>query len=125
MSSKPRQTVVPSAPPTPLVLVVGCPAEFVGTCREAGARLGVAVRECDVRSIRTAVGLSQPFAVIVTEDLYQFDPEAFDTVARQVPASLVRIDSKHAREENVRELLVNAVFESAAGRGSGVRPILG
>jgi hypothetical protein len=124
-AAKPRQVVVPSAPPPPLVLVIGCPATFVASCHESGGRLGVVVKECDLRSIRAAVSVSQPFAVIVTEDVYQSDAGTFDEVVRQAPASLVRLDSKHAADA-ASELLVDAIFESAAtGPGSGVRPILG
>ncbi|MGK3999986.1 hypothetical protein [Sorangium sp. So ce1024] len=121
----PRKAVVPSAPPIPLVIVAGCPAEFVAACREVGARLGVAVRECDLRSLRPTITASQPYAVIVTEDLYRFDTGSFDAVIRQAPASLVRIDRWEAGADERRRLLIEAVFESAASeRSSGIRSIL-
>jgi hypothetical protein len=108
------------------VLVAGCPADFMATCGEAGARLGVAVRECDLRSIRAVIATLQPFAVLVMEELYQSDPGAFDAVIREMPTSLLRIESHDVRTDEARKLLVSAIFESAAtGPGSGVRPILG
>ncbi|WP_437753919.1 hypothetical protein [Sorangium sp. So ce1389] len=123
--TKPRKAVVPSAPPIPLVIVAGCPAEFVDVCREVGARLGVAVRECDLRSLRPTIIASQPYAVLVTEELYRFDPESFGTVIRQAPASLVRIDRLEAHDDVARRLLIEAIFESAATEpSSGIRSIL-
>ncbi|WP_437587838.1 hypothetical protein [Sorangium sp. So ce1000] len=123
--TKPRKAVVPSAPPAPLVIVAGCPAELVAACREAGARLGVAVRECDLRSLRPTIAASQPYAILVVEELYRFDREAFDSVTRQVPASLVRIDRQEAHDEAARRLLIDAIFESAATEpSSGIRSIL-
>ncbi|XXY53599.1 hypothetical protein WME91_20915 [Sorangium sp. So ce269] len=123
--TKPRKAVVPSAPPIPLVIVAGCPAEFVAVCREVGARLGVAVRESDLRSLRATIIASQPYAVLVTEELYRFDPESFDAVIRQAPASLVRIDRLEAHDDVARRLLIDAIFESAATEpSSGIRSIL-
>ncbi|WP_437732041.1 hypothetical protein [Sorangium sp. So ce1335] len=123
--TKPRKAVVPSAPPIPLVIVAGCPAELVAVCREVGARLGVAVRECDLRSLRSAIAASQPYAIIVTEELYRFDAGSFDTVIRQTPASLVRLDHREASDEGMRRLIIDAIFESAATEpSSGIRSIL-
>lgn len=125
-AATPRKAVIPSAPPVPTVIVVGCPADLVQICQDAGVRHGVTVRECDLRSIRSVTATCQPFAVIVTEDLYQFDPEMLDAVVRQGAASLMRIGIEEAEDDSARRLLVEAIFESAAtGPGSGVRPILG
>lgn len=121
----PRMAVVPSAPPIPLVIVAGCPAEFVAVCQEVGARFGVAVRECDLRSLRPTIAASQPYAVIVTEELYRFDAGSFDAVIRQAPASLVRVDRREASDDGRRRLLIEAVFESAANEPSSrIRSIL-
>ncbi|AUX46937.1 hypothetical protein SOCE26_084470 [Sorangium cellulosum] len=119
---KPRRAVVPSAPPVPLVVVAGCPAEFVAECRDAAARLGVLVRECDLRSLRVLMATSLPYAIIVMEDLYRFDPDAFDAIVRQSPASLMRIDPGEAHDPESRRLLIDAVLESAAAEpSSGIR----
>lgn len=123
---KPRKAVVPGAPPAPLVIVAGAPAELVATCRDAGARLGVAVRESDLRSLRAIAAASPPYAIVVMEDLYRFDPAPFDAVARTAPASLVRLDHREANDPEVRRLLIEAIFESAAtDAGSKVRPLRG
>ena len=99
--------------------------EAFAACREAGARLGVTVRECDLRSLRPTIAASQPYAVIVMEDLYRFDREAFDSITRQAPASLVRIDRREAQDEAARRLLIDAIIESAATEpSSGIRSIL-
>lgn len=125
-ASTPRKAVLPSAPPAPTVIVVGCPAAFIAACQDAGARHGVRVRECDLRSLRAAAATAQPFAVIVTEDLYRFDPEVFDAAVRQGAASLVRIGPREAEDDGARRLLVEAIVESAAtAPGSGLRPLLG
>lgn len=123
--TKPRKAVVPSAPPIPLVIVAGCAAEFVAVCREVGARLGVAVRECDLRSLRPTIAASQPYAIVVADELYRFDAASFDAVIRQTPASLVRLDRWEASDDAARRLIIDAIFESAATEpSSGIRAIL-
>ena len=84
----------------------------------------MAVRECDLTSVRAAAALARPFAIIVPEDLYQFDPGEFDAISRAAAASLIRLDVRDMDPAlGAQRLLVDAIFESAAtGPGSGVRP---
>lgn len=83
------------------------------------------VRSCDLGSIRAEVDGGHPFAILVTEDIYAFDPDALDAFARSRGASLIRLDPQDAGTEGARRLLVEAVFEAAAASpGSGIRPAL-
>jgi hypothetical protein len=74
--------------------------------------------------MRAAAVSSRPFAIIVTEGSYQSDPDGFDAAARELEASLMRLDMEEARRPGAH-LLADAVFESAATTdANGTRPAL-
>ncbi len=74
----------------PTVLAIGCPPELVARSARALEGIGVALRTCDFLNAATAVAERRPLVLLLLEDLYRFDPEEFDALARDVRASLVR-----------------------------------
>jgi hypothetical protein len=75
--------------PVPLVLVVSGTRTLVEQCREVIEPYGVLLRQCDVIGLRTAAARWRPLAVLLTEDLYAFDPEGFEMLAGDVGSTLV------------------------------------
>lgn len=104
--------------PSPLVLLVGCPAAMVTACREAAQRLGVSVQECapgELRAPRTGDG--QPFVIVVPEEIYDADRAAFDALARRGASSLLRLPARivsHGDAERRIGHLVEAVMGATA-----------
>ena len=96
----------------PTVLVVSCPPELVARCAQAIQPLGLALQECGFIAAATMAAERRPLAIVMTEDLYAFDPEELDALARDVRASLVRI------EEDITvaklELILEAAVDEAA-----------
>jgi hypothetical protein len=111
--------------PELLVLLVGCPADFVAVCYEAGGKLAVAVQDCGLEALRATASAGRPFAIIVMEELYRCDPEVFDAVSRGRATSLVRLDADEVRGSEAQRLLAEAVLEAAASDlVSSVRPAI-
>lgn len=86
---------MPTAIPQPLdvVVVVGGPASLVEATRQA-ARL-VANARVEVAELGEAVNVvasCRPFAIVMNEDIYAFDSGEFEALARDVNATLIRVD---------------------------------
>jgi hypothetical protein len=98
----------------PTVLAVSCPPELVARCAEAIAPLGLALQACGFLEAATMAAERRPLAIVVVEDVYAFDPDEFDALARDVRASLVRV------EEGITvpklELILEAAVDDAAQR---------
>jgi len=102
------------ASPDALVLLVGCPAELVTACREAGDRLDVTVHACDPGAMHAAAASARPFVVLMMEDLYRRDPAAIDALTHQT--SVLRLEPEDMGRVDAPRLLAEAILEAVASR---------
>jgi hypothetical protein len=107
----------------PSVLAIACTPELVARCREALEGIGVGLRECSFVEAPTVAAERRPLAIVMLEDLYAFDPEELDALARDVQASLVRVDEDASVA--MLELLLTAAIDAAAARRSELLPAWG
>jgi hypothetical protein len=91
---------------TPAILVVQAPAAFVSACREAFPGDPVEIRLVDLREASRVARDVHPFAIVVPDEVYQFDPEGFSTLALGARALLVTALDEHAT--HLRPLLWTA-----------------
>jgi hypothetical protein len=105
----------------PAVLAIGCSPELVARCARALEGIGVALRTCDFLNAATAVAERRPLAMVLPDDLYAFDPEEFDALARDVRASLVRVEDDIPVAK--LELLLAAAIDTAATRRGELLPL--
>lgn len=105
----------------PTVLAIACPPEVVERLRRALEGIGVGLKECGFVAAPTEAARRRPLALVMLEDVYAFDPEELDLLARDVNASLVRIEE--STNEGMLELLLNAAIESAAARRNELLPL--
>jgi hypothetical protein len=100
--------------PAPTVLAISCAPDLVARCAQAVEALGVGLKECGFIGAATAVAEQRPLVMVLVDDVYAFDPEEFDALARDVLASLVRV------EENIPaaklEMLLEVALDAAAQR---------
>lgn len=85
----------PTAIPQPLaiVVVVGGPRELVEAARQAaGVAAAAKVETAELANAATVVATYRPFAIVMSEDVYAFDAAEFDALARDVNATLLKID---------------------------------
>ncbi len=100
----------------PAVLAIGCSPDLVARCVQALEGIGVALRTCDFLNAATVAAERRPLALVMLEDLYAFDPLEFDALARDVRASLVRVEDG-ITVPKLEMLLAAAIDTAAAERG--------
>lgn len=98
----------------PTVLTIGCASDLQALCATCLASVKVLLKHCELRQAPTLVAEKRPLAIVIPEDLYEFDPVEFDALARDVGASLLRVEEGIAPE--VLELLLGAAVDTAMSR---------
>jgi hypothetical protein len=84
-------TAIPQ--PTAIVVVVGGPRELIEATRlAAGIAAAAKVETAELANAATVVATFRPFAIVMSEDVYAFDSAEFDALARDVNATLLKID---------------------------------
>jgi hypothetical protein len=91
---------------TNTVLLVGGSDRLAVWCDDAAAAAsGAMIERCDMKTAATAATQIRPFAIVIPEDLYEFDTTELDALARDVQASLVVVSESIEREELMALLL--------------------
>ena len=82
-------TVRPARPP--VVLVVGGPDELVEAARRTAQRESptITVERCGAPDAASVASGLRPFALVLSQDIYGFDPDEIAALARDVQADLV------------------------------------
>jgi hypothetical protein len=117
--SDPNQRATAKPVHIPTVLAVGCSDALLARCWEALASLGVMVRDCEPALVATLAAARQPLAIVVSSEVYALDAEELEALARDVRATLLRVDDDAGGRE-LAATLVGAV--RAASRRRGERP---
>ena len=89
------------------VLVAVSPSEeLLAACRESTRYVGATnVEVTGVKSVATDVAKWRPFAIVIEEELFAFDPSEFIALARDVAAEVVTVPTSLGRDELVAILL--------------------
>jgi hypothetical protein len=106
-ASPPRRTTSTIPEQRVAVLVVVSPTDaLLSACREAARYLPAAsVQVTDVKSIATDVAFWRPFAIVIDEELFAFDPSEFIALARDVAAEILTAPESASRDELLTILL--------------------
>jgi hypothetical protein len=80
----------------PIVLVAGGPDDLVAAARHVAAAESptIMVEVCAAVEVTSSAASLRPFALVVSQDVYAFDPDEFAALARDVNADLVLIKVK-------------------------------
>jgi hypothetical protein len=78
-----------TAPIAPTILAIGCPSPLLDACRRVLARTGGVLKESDVHRAATVAAERKPLVLLLSEDVYAFDPAEFSALARDVRAVLL------------------------------------
>jgi nucleotide-binding universal stress UspA family protein len=92
-----RPYVPPDGNPTfrpvraPVVMVAGGPDELFAAAQRAALAESptIEVAACGAATVATDVARARPFALVVSQDIYAFDPDEFSALARDVNADLI------------------------------------
>jgi hypothetical protein len=85
-------TDAPSFEPfaVPTVLVIGGPELLVASTRRVAlSDGGIAVEVCDPGGAQQAAARLRPFALVLAQEVYGFDSDAIEAIARELQAELV------------------------------------
>src|SRR5262249_51176183 len=104
--------------PAPVALVIGCPPRLVRRCRDAAIAAQTLVVDSEVASAATLAAATRPLAIVVLEDVYAFDPVAFNQLASDVRARLVLLSDEDVADDELEAILVGAIGEAEANRDS-------
>lgn len=88
MSRRPFSTIPDSRVPTVALVAPG--KTVLAACRETMHYVVVAdIEVTDVQAAATNIAKWRPFAIVIEEDVFDFDPAEFEALARDVGSELV------------------------------------
>lgn len=85
-----KATLVPAA--RQVLLAVGCGGALLALCRDAARHVGVDLEAVELTSFAASAASLRPLVVMIAADLYSFDPEEFDALARAVGATRLLVE---------------------------------
>lgn len=92
--------------PAIAVVVIGGPDALVEAVRRSIGRVAAArVVGTDLAGAATQVASTRPFAVVISEEIYGFDSDEFDALARDVQASVITIPTDGLAARQMQERL--------------------
>jgi hypothetical protein len=72
------------------------------------------VEVADIKNVATRVAAERPFAIVIEEDVFAFDPQEFQALGRDVGAEIVTVPAEAARDALISRLL--PALKGAFGR---------
>jgi hypothetical protein len=107
----------------PTVLAIGCSDVLLSRCWDALAGMGVMVRDCDPDRAATLVASRQPLVMVVPSEVFASDPDEFNALARDVRASLLKVDEDVSPREldAMLSVAISATLRRREGRSSSER----
>jgi hypothetical protein len=98
----------------PTVLTIGCPPTMQALAARCMGSMKVLLKHCDLAQAPTIAARFRPLAIVIPEDLYEFDPQEFDALARDVGASVLRVEDDI--EPAMFETLLGTAVDAAMTR---------
>jgi hypothetical protein len=111
--------------PSPVVLLVGGPEALAAAIERVvlAESDAIAIARCELPGASNAVAELRPFAIVVSHEMFEFDPHEFEALARDVGALLVRVKVEGVQrtflEQAVRPSLRTAFRNWRTGNQSG------
>jgi hypothetical protein len=96
----------------PVALVIGGARELVRIVEEAAVSAQVLVAECTVAEATTAAAEMRPLVMIMSEDVYGFDPESFEALAQDVRSQVLTVPTDHIEPEQLKAKLQALMLET-------------
>ena len=100
-----------------VVVVVGGPPSLVDAVQRACESIpGAKIELASLRDAATKVASLWPFAIVMSEDMFGFDPTEFQALARDVAAKLVTLKTDHASTDALLTILRPKLREAIEAR---------
>ena len=102
----------------PVALVIGGGRELVRIVEEAAVSAQLLVAECTVAEATTAAAEMRPLVMIMSEDVYGFDPESFEALAQDVRSHVLTVPADNVQTEELKAKLQALMLETEELRPS-------
>jgi hypothetical protein len=99
-----------------VALVIGGSAELVQAVEEAAVSAQVLVAECAVSEATNTVASMRPLVMVMPDEVYSFDPESFEALARDVRSQVLTIPSEGLPLDQLRSRLEAVMLEAETQR---------
>jgi hypothetical protein len=99
--------------PAIAIVVVGGPEGLVEAARRSIGKIAVArIVPTDVAGAATQVASARPFAIVISEEIYGFDSDEFDALARDVQASVIPIRTDGVSQRQLQDKLDPRILDA-------------
>ena len=99
----------------PVVLLVGGTPALATAVKEAALAAQVLVTDCPVVDVTTVAAEIRPLVMVVSEDIFGFDPESFRALARDVHSRLLTVGEAEIQPGRLVPMLKALVLEAEQG----------
>jgi hypothetical protein len=96
----------------PVALVIGGARELVRVVEEAAVSAQVLVAECTVGEATNAAAEMRPLVMIMSEDVYSFDPDSFEALAQDVRSQVLTVQLDGVQAEDLKAKLKALMLEA-------------
>jgi hypothetical protein len=109
-------TTIPKASSV-VVVVAGSPDLIAAVRQAAGVAAAARVETAELANAATVVATQRPFAIVMDEVMYSFDAAEFEALARDVGATLIRVDTTNATRTKLERTLMPKLGQAHRRRG--------
>lgn len=102
----------------PVALVVGGSAELVGIVEDAALSVQLLVTNCSVADATTRAAELRPLVMIMSEDVYGFDPDSFEALAKDVRSRVITVPVEGLDAEALKARLAAIMLDAEEHRPS-------
>lgn len=96
----------------PVALVIGGTHELVQAVEDASLSAQVLVADCTVAEATNRAASMRPLVMVMPEDVYAFDPESFEALARDVRSRVLTIPTEGIAPDALRGRLEAVMLEA-------------
>lgn len=96
----------------PVALVIGGSLELMSAMSEAALGAQVLVAECSVEDAATTAAQMRPLVMVMSEDVFDFDPDGFEALARDVRSRLLRVDAESPDARQLQSDLATLMLDA-------------
>jgi hypothetical protein len=101
----------------PVVLVIGGTSDLAALVEKAAVGAQVLVTRCALADVTTVAAEIRPLVIVMSDEIFLFDPEAFRALARDVHSRLLTVREQERRVA-VIEGALKALMAEAEDFGS-------
>lgn len=101
-----------------MALVIGGTRALLAAVEEASLSAQVLVADCAVAEATNTAASMRPLVMVMPDDVYSFDPESFEALARDVRSRVLTVPTEGIALDELRSRLEAVMLEAETQRQS-------